>query len=207
MQMKCESDKKEKELFEENKAANLRMQSKHEDFTKLSVNFEHVKGESQNLKAERDKLLQDIDKMTQIEATLQKEFKVQSEEMQTRQVKCGCAYMMHEPKTFVIPYSFQELVLQHERTIKQLEVQLHDETLLHQSIVKRHREKTQACSDIKTSLELKLQNLTRAELEKRESLIEQLNSSTLLLREMRTSASGKDDDLQVPHFASPSNSN
>ena len=83
MQMKCESDKKEKELFEENKAANLRMQSKHEDFTKLSDNFEHVRGESQNLKAERDKLLQDI-------ATLQKEFKVQSEEIQTRQVKCGC---------------------------------------------------------------------------------------------------------------------
>jgi hypothetical protein len=64
-----------------------------------------------------------------------------------------------------------------------------------------------ATKDIKTSLELKLQNLTRAEFEKRESLIEQLNLSTLLLREMRTSASGKDDDLQVPHFASPSNSN
>ena len=42
--------------------------------------------------------------------------------------------------------SFQELVLQHERTIKQLEVQLHEETQLHQSIVKRHREETQACS-------------------------------------------------------------
>ena len=78
MQMKCESEKKEKELFEENKAANLRMQSKHEDFTKLIDNFEHFRGESQNLKAERDKLLQDIDKMTQIEATLQKEFKVQN---------------------------------------------------------------------------------------------------------------------------------
>ena len=91
MQMKCESDKKEKELFEENKAANLRMQSKNEEFTKLSVNFEHFRGESQNLKAERDKLLQDIDKMRQSEATLQKEFKVQSEEIQTRQVKCGCA--------------------------------------------------------------------------------------------------------------------
>ena len=102
MQMKCESDKKEKELFEENKAANLRMQSKHEDFTKLSVNFEHFRGESRNLKAERDKLLQDIDKMTQIEATLQKDVKVQSEEMQTLKVKCGCAYMMHEPKTLFI---------------------------------------------------------------------------------------------------------
>ena len=90
MQMKCESDKKEKKLFEENKAANLGMQSKHEDFTKLSVNFEHVRGESQSLKAERDKLLQDIEKMSQSEATLQKEFQVQSEDIQTRQVKCGC---------------------------------------------------------------------------------------------------------------------
>jgi predicted RNase H-like nuclease (RuvC/YqgF family) len=90
MQMKCASDKKEKELFEENKAANLRMQSKHEDFTKLSVNFEHFRGEYQNLKAERDKLLQDIDKMSQSEAALQKEFKIQSEEIQTRQVKRGC---------------------------------------------------------------------------------------------------------------------
>ena len=83
MQMQCESDKKEKELFEENKAANLRMQSIHEDFTQLRANFERFKDESQNLTAERDKLLQDI-------ATLQQEFKVQSEEIQSRRVKCGC---------------------------------------------------------------------------------------------------------------------
>jgi len=69
MQMKSESDKKEKELFEENKAANLRMQSTHEE---LSVNFEHLRGESQSLKAERDKLLQDIENMSQCEATIQK---------------------------------------------------------------------------------------------------------------------------------------
>lgn len=141
MQMKCESDKKEKELFEENKAANLRMQSKHEDFTKLSVNFEHVRGKSQSLEAERDKLLQDIEKMSQSEATLQKEFQVQSEEIQTRQVKCGCTWCKNQ-KT----YSFQELVLKHESTIKNLEVQLHDETLLHQSIVKHHSEEIQAYS-------------------------------------------------------------
>jgi seryl-tRNA synthetase len=96
MQMQCESDKKEKELFEENKAANLRMQSKHEEFTKLSVKIEHFRGESQNLKAERDKLLQDIDKVSQSEDTLQKEVKVQSEEIQTRQVKCGCAWCKNQ---------------------------------------------------------------------------------------------------------------
>ena len=97
MQLKSESDKKEKELFEENKAANLRMQSKHEEFTKLSVNFEHFRGESQNLKAERDKLLQDIEKMSQSEAALPKEFQVQSEELQARKVKCGCVYFLQEP--------------------------------------------------------------------------------------------------------------
>jgi chromosome segregation ATPase len=37
-------------------------------------------------------------------------------------------------------------VLKHESTIKILEVQLHDETLLHQSIVKHHSEETQAYS-------------------------------------------------------------
>jgi hypothetical protein len=54
--------------------------------------------------------------------------------------------MMHGPNTFVIPYSFQELVLKHESTIKMLEVQLHDETQLQQSIVKHHSEETQARS-------------------------------------------------------------
>jgi hypothetical protein len=38
---------------------------------------------------ERDKLSQDIEKMSQSEATLQKEFQVQSEDIQTRKVKCG----------------------------------------------------------------------------------------------------------------------
>jgi hypothetical protein len=47
-------------------------------------------GESQSLKAERDTLLQEIEKMFQSEATIQKEFQVQAEEIQTRQVKCGC---------------------------------------------------------------------------------------------------------------------
>ena len=102
MQMKCESDKKEKELIEKNKAANLGMQSKHEDFTKLSVNFEHFRGESQSLKAERDELLQDIEKRSQSEATLQKEFQVQAQEIQTLQVKCGCVYLMQEPKNLFI---------------------------------------------------------------------------------------------------------
>jgi chromosome segregation ATPase len=72
------------------------MQSKHEEFTKLSIKIEHFRGESQNLKAERDKLLQDIDKVSQSEDTLHKEVKFQSQEIQTRQVKCGCAWCKNQ---------------------------------------------------------------------------------------------------------------
>ena len=62
---------KRKELFDETKAVNLRMQSKHEEFTKLSVFFEQAKSESQILKTDCDKLMQEITKLTQSEATLQ----------------------------------------------------------------------------------------------------------------------------------------
>jgi hypothetical protein len=68
-----------------------------EEFSTLSVKFEHFRGESQSLKAERDKLLQDIEKMSQSEAALPKEFQVQSEELQARKVKCGCVYFLQEP--------------------------------------------------------------------------------------------------------------
>ena len=50
---------------------------------------------------ERDKLLQDIEQMSQSVATLQKEFQVQAEEIQTRQVKCVCTWMQ-EPKNLFI---------------------------------------------------------------------------------------------------------
>jgi hypothetical protein len=50
---------------------------------------------------ERDELLQDIEKMSQSEATLQKEFQVQSEDIQTRKVKCGRT-LMQEPKNLFI---------------------------------------------------------------------------------------------------------
>ena len=68
-----------------------------EEFSTLRVKFEHFRGESQSLKAERDKLLQDIEKMSQSEAALPKEFQVQSEELQARKVKCGCVYFLQEP--------------------------------------------------------------------------------------------------------------
>ena len=69
--------------------------------TGASVWFARHRGEFQSLKAERDQLLQDIEKMSQSEATLQKEFQVQSEEIQTRKVKCGRT-LMQEPKNLFI---------------------------------------------------------------------------------------------------------
>ena len=51
MQLMREGALKRKELFDETKAVNLRMQSKDEEFfTKLSVLFEQAKSESQILK-------------------------------------------------------------------------------------------------------------------------------------------------------------
>ncbi len=89
MQLKSESDQKERDLFEENKAVNLRMQCKNEEFTKQSVNFEQFKSEHQILKTERDKMMQEITKLSQSETTLQMNLQVQSKELERRQVWVG----------------------------------------------------------------------------------------------------------------------
>ena len=93
MQLKSESDQKEKELFEENRAVNLRMQSKNEEFTKLSVTSEQIKGEFQILKADRDKLMQEIATLSQSQASLEKNAEVQSKEVEKRQVRSNFAFM------------------------------------------------------------------------------------------------------------------
>lgn len=73
--MKCESDK----LFEE-------IQTKNEEFTKLSVGFEQIKSESQILKVERDKLIQDAARMSQKEGELLMKAQVQSKDIEKLQV-------------------------------------------------------------------------------------------------------------------------
>jgi hypothetical protein len=93
MQLKSESDQKEKELFEENRAVNLRMQSKNEEFTKLSVTSEQIKGEFQILKADRDKLMQEIATLSQSQASLEKNAEVQSKEVEKRQVRSNFTFM------------------------------------------------------------------------------------------------------------------
>ena len=99
IQLRREGDLKEKELFDETKAVNLRMQSKHEEFTKLSVFFEQAKSESQILKTDRDKLMQEITKLTQSEATLQANFQAQSKEISRHQVQANMYIYAPKPES------------------------------------------------------------------------------------------------------------
>lgn len=93
MQLKSESDQKEKELLEESRAVNLRMQSKNEEFIKLSVTSEQIKGEFQILKADRDKLMQEIATLSQSQAALEKNAEVQSKEAEKRQVRSSFIFL------------------------------------------------------------------------------------------------------------------
>ena len=86
MLLKSDADQKEKLLFEENMASNLKIQSTNEEFTKLSVGFEQIKSESQILKVERDKLIQDAARMSQKEGELLMKAQVQSKDIEKLQV-------------------------------------------------------------------------------------------------------------------------
>ena len=66
---------KEQAFFEEIKIANLRFQTANNELTRLSVNFEQSKSESQAFQAERDKLVQENGRLAQSEAA--HELKVQ----------------------------------------------------------------------------------------------------------------------------------
>jgi hypothetical protein len=81
MQLKNESDLKEKLLFEEINATNVRIQSKNEEFTKLSVCFERIQSEYHILKADREKLVQDSAKMSKNEGDLQMKNQCQAKEI------------------------------------------------------------------------------------------------------------------------------
>jgi hypothetical protein len=87
VQLRSESDLKEKVLFEENKAINIRIQSKNEEFTRLSVSFEQIRSESHILKADRDKLMQDAAKMSQNEGILQMKYQLQSKDIERLEVR------------------------------------------------------------------------------------------------------------------------
>ena len=86
MLLKSDADQKEKLLFEENMASNLKIQSKNEEFTNLSVGFEQLKSESQILKFERDNLIQDAARMSQKEGDFVMKAQVQSNDIEKLQV-------------------------------------------------------------------------------------------------------------------------
>jgi predicted nucleic acid-binding Zn-ribbon protein len=69
------------------------MQSKNEEFTKLSVTSEQIKVEFQILKADRDKLQQEIATLSQSQASLEKNAEVQSKEVEKRQVRSNFTFM------------------------------------------------------------------------------------------------------------------
>ena len=94
-----QGDLKEEELFDETKAVNLRMQSKDEEFTKLSVLFEQAKSESQILKTECDELMQEKTKLTQSEATLQAKFQARSNEISRHQVQSNMYIYASKPES------------------------------------------------------------------------------------------------------------
>jgi hypothetical protein len=100
MQLMREGALKRKELFDETKAVNLRMQSKDEEFfTKLSVLFEQAKSESQILKTECDELMQEKTKLTQSEATLQAKFQARSNEISRHQVQANMYIYASKPES------------------------------------------------------------------------------------------------------------
>ena len=99
MQLLREGDLKEKELFDETKAVNLRMQSKDDEFTKLSVFFEQAKSESQILKTDCVKLMQEKTKLTQSEATLQANFQARSNEISRLQVQANMYIYASKPES------------------------------------------------------------------------------------------------------------
>jgi hypothetical protein len=67
-------------------ASNLKIQSKNDEFTNLSVGFEQLKSESQILKFERDNLIQDAARMSQNEGDFVMKAQVQSNDIEKLQV-------------------------------------------------------------------------------------------------------------------------
>ena len=84
-QLSSAAAEKEKAFFEEIKIANQRFQSTNNELTRLSVNFEQSKSESQAFQAERDKLVQDNGRLAQSEAA--HELKVHSLELAKQRTK------------------------------------------------------------------------------------------------------------------------
>ena len=80
------STEKENKLFDENKAANVRVQIANEELAKLRVNFEHSKSEYQALQAERDKLVQENSRIANSEDSLEQKVRSLSKDIERLEV-------------------------------------------------------------------------------------------------------------------------
>ena len=140
MQLKSDADQKEKLLFEENMASNLKIQSKNEEFTKLSVSLEQIKSESQIFKVERDKLIQDAARMSQNEGDLLMKVQAQSKDIEKLQVMDATLRRCYWKLT---NYILQEATKQHEITIKKMESDLQEERVMRDSIIRAHSDENQ----------------------------------------------------------------
>ena len=86
MQLSSAAAEKEKAFFEEIKIANLHFQTANNELTRLSVNFEQSKSESQAFQAERDKLVQENGRLAQSDAAHELKVKALSQDVERLEV-------------------------------------------------------------------------------------------------------------------------
>jgi hypothetical protein len=86
MQLSSAAAEKEKAFFEEIKIANLHFQTANNELTRLSVNFEQSKSESQAFQAERDKLVQENGRLAQSDAAHELKVQALSQDVEKREV-------------------------------------------------------------------------------------------------------------------------
>ena len=86
MQLSSAAAEKEKAFFEEIKIANLHFQTANNELTRLSVNFEQSKSESQAFQAERDKLVQENGRLAQSDAAHELKVRALSQDVERLEV-------------------------------------------------------------------------------------------------------------------------
>ena len=131
------ASEKENKLFDENKAANVRVQIANEELAKLSVNFDHSKSECQSLKAERDKLVEENSRIANSEATLEQKVRSLSKEIERLEVLSLTCLLWISPMQNLM-YSMQGMEKQQSISIQNLEKRQTEDEVLRQSMVKHN---------------------------------------------------------------------
>ena len=136
------STEKENKLFDENKAANVRVQIANEELAKLRVNFDHSKSECQALKAERDKLVQDNSRIANSEDSLEQKVRSLSKDIERLEVGFPPCLLWSSPMQNLMD-SMQEMEKQQSIAIQNLEKQRTEDEVLRQSIVKHNSDENE----------------------------------------------------------------